>query len=303
MRFSLFVIGFCCVPFIMMAQSINGFILDQSSSKPLAYVNISVLNTNYGTATDSSGFFKLDISKHLNDTLLISMLGYKSEKIAVKQAAQTIKNLNIPLTKQSTVLDDVLLVSKKKQYSSAKRIGVKKQRIKFKSSVPIGYERCVFIKNENHLKGKILAVRLSLKKKTSKLYNVMPVYFRIKFYGLSNDKKHPGKLMSNFDTIIKPKNKNQKVVISVKDRLIAFPKNGVFVGVETINPYPNNPTESMYATAPNLVMTYGKKPLSFSSFRGQNWTHMTHKMRWKSFGKISYYYTNPLIKLTVKFEK
>jgi len=59
----------------------------------------------------------------------------------------------------------------------------------------------------------------------------------------------------------------------------------------------------MYITTPNLLMTYDDEPLTYSSFRGQSWTHLKRKMRWKAFGKTRYYYANPLVEVTVQLEK
>ncbi len=288
---------------VLNAQRLYGTISDSLSNKPLAYVNLSVLHSNYGTSTDSVGNFVFNIDKHSNGRLLISILGYQPKTIALNQFSEANNLLNIRLVPAITDLDDVLLVYKKKRYSATKSLGVKRQKIKFKSSVPIGYERCVFIENETSRKGKIKSVSFKVKKGASDIYDVYPVYFRIKFYQKDKYASGPGTAISFYDSVLKPANKNQTIKLKFDDTFIPFLESGIFVGIETLNPEPIKPSKSMYITVPNLVMTYNDEPLTYSSYRGQPWTHMKRIMKWKAFGKTTYYYTNPLVELEVQFEK
>lgn len=64
---------------------IKGKIIQQENGKALAYVSIGVLNKSLGTLTDTLGNFSFQISReNLADTLQISLVGYFSEKIVVK---------------------------------------------------------------------------------------------------------------------------------------------------------------------------------------------------------------------------
>ena len=285
------------------AQTLVGIITDSLSNKPLAYANLSVLNSKYGTSTDSLGNYILEIKNHTNDTVLVSMLGFQTKKIPLHHFLDNTNALDIRMSGLNTNLDDVLLVYKKKKYTSAKNLGIPRKKIKFKSSVPIGYERSVFIANKSRRKGKIKSVSFYVKKADSDIYDMHPIYFRIKFYQKHAYNQGPGNAISYYDSILKPNNKNQKIQVNLDDFLIPFLETGIYVGIETVNPTPAEPTGSMYITTPNLIMTYNSEPLTYSSFRGQPWTHLKRKMKWKAFGKTSYYYTNPLIDVEVQFEK
>lgn len=285
------------------AQILYGTISDSLSKKTLAYANLSVLNSKYGTSTDSLGNFVLHLKKHPNDTLFISMLGYQSKTIALHPFLKDRNQLDILLSVANMDLDNVLLVYKKKKYSATKTLGVKRKKVKYKSSVPIGYERSIFIKNDTGKTGKVTSVSFKLKKTQSDIYDVYPVYFRIKFYKINKSTKGPGAAISFNDYVVKPLNKNQTITLEFENTFIPFLESGIFVSIETINPNPEKPLGSMYITTPNLLMTYDDEPLTYSSFRGQSWTHLKRKMRWKAFGKTRYYYANPLVEVTVQLEK
>ncbi|WP_338731835.1 carboxypeptidase-like regulatory domain-containing protein [Mangrovimonas cancribranchiae] len=298
---------FCIICFFIItysqSQNISGTIRDSLSNILLPYTNLSVLNSNYGTATDSLGKFTFNLDKHTNDTLFVSALGYKNKQIPLITLVHKKQPLIIKLLPQEITLNEVLVNAKRKKYTAIKTLGVKRKKVKFKSSVPFGYERCLYIKNESLVSGKVAWVAFKLKKKKIEDYDMYPTFFRVKFYEFDTIRKRPAKPISSFDTIIKPKNKNQRIKILLKDEFVPFLKYGVCVSIEAINPQPNHPKKSMYVTTPNLVMTYDDESLTWSSYRGQPWTHMTRKMRWKSFGKVKYYYMNPLVELGIQYEK
>ncbi|WP_418510672.1 carboxypeptidase-like regulatory domain-containing protein [Corallibacter sp.] len=284
------------------AQNISGRIT-AVNNEPLPYSNVSILNKNIGTSADSLGVFNFNVSKHLGDTIFVSQLGYQTKKIPVNSLINQ-SFVKIILLESQSILDEVLISNKKKTYTSVKTLGVNRSKIKFRSSVPYGYERCLYIENKEGKKGKLSWVSFDLKKKKPREgYDMFPTYYRIKFYEFNKAKNIPDKPLSSFDSIIKPKNKNQKVTINLNETYIPFSNSGICACIEAINPKPNQPKKTMYLTAPNLVVTYNEEALTWSSYRGQLWTHMTRKMKWKAFGKTSYYYANPMMKIGVQFEK
>ncbi|NOY51942.1 MAG: carboxypeptidase-like regulatory domain-containing protein [Chlorobi bacterium] len=65
-------------------QEISGRITDSKTNKPLEYVSIGIINTNFGTITDSNGFFKFEAKGEELSIVRISMIGYKPQKFTVK---------------------------------------------------------------------------------------------------------------------------------------------------------------------------------------------------------------------------
>ncbi|MGC9331750.1 MAG: DUF5686 family protein [Bacteroidales bacterium] len=75
---------------------ITGNVKDAESGEPLPFVNISMKGTKYGTITDIDGNFSLNVSLH-GDTLIVSYLGYKTEKLAVKKGQKQHFDINMKM--------------------------------------------------------------------------------------------------------------------------------------------------------------------------------------------------------------
>jgi CarboxypepD_reg-like domain len=92
---------------------VQGKIIDQENSQPLAYVSVGVLNKSQGTLTNTIGKFIFQISQeNLADTLQISLVGYFSKKIAVKDFIES-KEKTIGLTVKIQELPEVVVTNSK----------------------------------------------------------------------------------------------------------------------------------------------------------------------------------------------
>jgi hypothetical protein len=68
------------------ATTIAARVLDAGDKTPLAYVNVGIPGKNLGTVTHEDGTFRLNIDSVLvNDSLAISMAGYKIQVISLKR--------------------------------------------------------------------------------------------------------------------------------------------------------------------------------------------------------------------------
>lgn len=93
--------------FILAQSIISGKIVD-SNNEPIPYAHIRLENTNTGTISNAIGVFKIVVNIENKDKLLIiSSLGYKTEKINLNDEYQT-----ITLTEDITQLNEVVIVSK-----------------------------------------------------------------------------------------------------------------------------------------------------------------------------------------------
>ncbi|MHC1703031.1 MAG: carboxypeptidase-like regulatory domain-containing protein [Tenuifilaceae bacterium] len=62
--------------------TLKGQVLDKQTSNPLSYVTVGIIENNIGTVSNFDGFFSLKIpSSFVNSTIIVSHLGYKSQKI------------------------------------------------------------------------------------------------------------------------------------------------------------------------------------------------------------------------------
>jgi len=286
-------------PLLVFSQIITGKVIDAHTKEPLPYANIVLLSKNKGVTTDEKGVYTFDVSGETDDLLLISYLGYTTQEIPLNQFSGTVDEiLNIELTENSSLIDEVVLEVKKAKYSSPKIIGVKKKK-RFKRGVQYGAEKCTLIENLRHIKGKVLGLNFYVKENSNSQFKTLPTYYRVKFYSYNTDKKQPGKLLSSKDVFVQPENKTKKIIIDLTHYNVLFPEEGICVGIETIKPsniiLPKNP---MYTTAPSLVWVHGEKLNTWSSFMGKKWSKSNRK---SVFNKK--YYTNPLIHLKVQFKK
>lgn len=96
---------------IMNAQefySITGKVLDASSKRQLSYASIQLISTNISNVTNSEGIFVLKVPNQLkSDTLLISYLGYKTQKVAIKSGID--QRINISLTPSEINLSPITI--------------------------------------------------------------------------------------------------------------------------------------------------------------------------------------------------
>lgn len=95
------------------SKIIQGKILDSQSKQPLAYANIGISGTIYGTASNESGAFYLEVPAGYSDkSLIVSYLGYKSYSQLVSDL-DIKKSVLILLEEQNRELEEVIVTSKK----------------------------------------------------------------------------------------------------------------------------------------------------------------------------------------------
>src|SRR5688572_19006294 len=64
--------------------SVSGTVVDAETNEPLSYASVGIFNKPNGTITNTSGVFDLSIPVSFkNDTLAVSMMGYRSVKFPI----------------------------------------------------------------------------------------------------------------------------------------------------------------------------------------------------------------------------
>jgi TonB-linked SusC/RagA family outer membrane protein len=76
----------------MAQQTITGTVTDAQTGDPLAGVNILVVGTSTGAATDADGHYSVTVPS-LQDTLRFSFIGYKTKTVAISE--HTTLNINL----------------------------------------------------------------------------------------------------------------------------------------------------------------------------------------------------------------
>lgn len=90
-----------------MIQKVSGTIVNDNTSLPLQNVNIINLNKVTGTISNSMGNFEIAVS--LNDTLHLSLIGFKSLEIRVTNDWIKNKTTKIQMTEKAIALEEVIV--------------------------------------------------------------------------------------------------------------------------------------------------------------------------------------------------
>lgn len=111
---------FCMLVQFSFAQwKIQGKVSD-TKGNALAGVNVFLKNTLYGASTDSTGFFEFMTTEVLQDTLVVSMIGFESiqKKIKLQEAS----NLTFKLREEANELNTVVITAGSFEASDAKKM-------------------------------------------------------------------------------------------------------------------------------------------------------------------------------------
>ncbi|MBS9774239.1 MAG: carboxypeptidase-like regulatory domain-containing protein [Tenacibaculum sp.] len=90
---------------------LKGKIIDNDTKKPLISAHILNLNSVVGTITNDEGFF--NVTSKVNDTILISHLGYESIKLKVTNDLLKVNKLTISLNEKPEEVKEVVVASTK----------------------------------------------------------------------------------------------------------------------------------------------------------------------------------------------
>lgn len=135
---------FCCAGF---AQNDSGYttvsanIIDDNTLLPIENVNVININTVKGTVTDKRGFFSIEAKA--NDTLHLSLIGYKSIKVRVTNDWIKNQTTKIQLTERAYALEEIVI----NQYNLTGYLQIDSKLAPIKdnyrysiSGLPYGYE-------------------------------------------------------------------------------------------------------------------------------------------------------------------
>lgn len=182
------------------STEIFGKIFDSKTNEPLSYVNIGILNGEVGTVTDTNGSFKLEINdRFINDTLRISMIGYKPVEMMIKDIDSK-GPLSINLTEQISQLNEVVITAK----AFKKKTLGNKTKSKFMST-GFSYDQL----------GAEIGVKINIRKNPTFIdafnfnisYNRLSAksIFRLNFYSVRKNKPFENILSKNILVPIAPK--------------------------------------------------------------------------------------------------
>ena len=93
-----------CTNTFAQTTKINGTVINQRTSAPTAGATITVKNTNRSAVADESGRFTIEAAA--GDVLVITMIGYQKEEVAVGKN----NDIQVKLSESVSQLDDVVVI-------------------------------------------------------------------------------------------------------------------------------------------------------------------------------------------------
>ncbi len=125
--FTLLVFLLFHIPFS--AQILKGKVIDAETPKPLSFVNIGIKGTSYGTASNSSGDFVINVpERYKNSTLQFSCIGYETKSLSVQEV---LRQKEVRLQPSVIPLDEVTVMP-----DSTLRSFLRKAYLKIPSNYP-----------------------------------------------------------------------------------------------------------------------------------------------------------------------
>jgi hypothetical protein len=279
---------------LVSSQTLKGVIKDSLSNNGLPYCNVVFMKSNSGVYSDENGLYKIDIQKNYNDTLKISSVGYEPKFIALAQFKGEVSvEFDVFLKEKVTVLDEVSVFRKAKIYKKTHSFGEEREGNTGMSTL-IGYESVVYIENAENSSGKMKSVVLYLKR-TENADFVAPL--NIKFYCFDKENNRPGEALLKTNLIVKPRNRIYKLNIDVQDYNIPFPKDGICIGIELMDP--KNESKKYDKIGPSFRLTASSsKMLTWSNYRNRGWKNGSADRN-----KLSSKHINQMIGVKVLMEK
>lgn len=95
-RFALLLLLLCTWLYVGAQEivTVSGRVLNSTNGKPLGYASLTLVGTSISNITNKDGYFTLKLpSSHLKDSVLISYLGFKNLKVAVKDNLKEPQNI------------------------------------------------------------------------------------------------------------------------------------------------------------------------------------------------------------------
>ena len=219
--------------------SINSKVIDATTIRPIQYTNIYIQGKTIGTVSNINGDFYLSNSKiKKNDTLIFSIIGYETKKLAINKLKnkttiklnpyrETIDKVTVEAKRinPTNILKKALLKTNENIYNKKYKTKVLARNFVQKDSVFVLYRKTLFnsrpIKDDIWgVEGDILADKyLSLKKnifnviKNNKVdgFSVIAETFEFSRYFTKNEIKNVSNDIVKIDTVIF--SKNQKIYV------------------------------------------------------------------------------------------
>lgn len=189
--------------------TVKGKVLNQTDKKPIAYANIGIENTGFGTISNEDGSFSIQLPEtNLKDTLRFSGIGFSQRTIPIQLLID--KEVIVYLKEQVTQLNEVI-VEAKKEKNKTFVLGNRKSRggTLETDTVYAGSATALLIENKNPIQ-KGLSFPVYLQSARIRIFrNNLPSFkMRVRLYSVDSLTKGPGEDLLNKSVVVESGMKN-----------------------------------------------------------------------------------------------
>ncbi len=189
--------------------SIKGKVVDQYTKQPIAYANIGIVKTSFGTISNEDGSFSLKVPDgNLKDTLHVSAIGFSKRNIPILSFID--RDITIYLKEQVIQLNEVI-VNSKKEKNKIFELGNRRFRggTLETDTLYAGSATALLIENINPIQ-KELSFPVYLKEARIRIYrnNLASFKMRVRLYSVDSLTKSPGEDLLNKSIVVESTMKN-----------------------------------------------------------------------------------------------
>lgn len=209
----------------------EGKVINAKSKDIIPFATIGLMKENIGTNAIEDGSFSL-LSKpsKANDTLIISCVGFVTQKLPV--SGNSITNLIIELTEQVTVLNEVVVLNKT-TWTTITLNDFSKCGNNFLTTNGYQTQLAQHFKVDDF---NSLLTDIKICTKSMGILDPEKTIFRIRIYDIDTVTKSPSSDLC--DQIIEVKNKSKFINLNVEKYKILIPNKDFFVAIEWLKiPY------------------------------------------------------------------
>lgn len=287
------------------AQQVDfeGYVVDSKSEVPIPYVNISFLNTLWGTSTDESGHFLLEIPENLIESKIhVSSLGYQDTVLLAKNLFDSKK---LKMVEATFELEEVVVTEELGDAGVLNPISSKGITSGFDSS-STPWILALYFPNIGAVKKYLDKVTVFFRQ--NKSFTGEASKFRLRFFDV-NDNKMPGNDLTKKSMILQQRQDQEYVMLDVSDMNLQIPENGIYIGLEWLfipsNWYKKSETDNLTSKA----IVEDRFAPTFAGIYSENFNFKTviYGMgEWRDFSVLSKSRTEnfiPAISLRIATEK
>ncbi|SEQ88779.1 carboxypeptidase-like regulatory domain-containing protein [Neolewinella agarilytica] len=270
------ILAAACTSLSAQLEARFGTVVDRATSQPIPRASVGISGTETGTYAHSDGTFSLQ-RLSTTDTLIFSALGYLPLRFSMREIPDTIR-----LQALSYDLPTVDFVAKKEK-EQVVGLGFQKRKIRGGLIPPVGNQFARYVANPYGEEGLLAAATFQFSRGIRSLNS--GGLFRVRVFARKPNMNtfHPGQDLLLETVEFATSWKGGFINIPLREYGIAFPPEGLFIGLEYLAPAGNIPIwEDGRTTGPIIgkYTTTNGTALTFARYRDNFWS-IRNLPRWQ----------------------